>query len=128
MDAPTTAREAEALALWKAAEADFAEEKRHTAFIIFCRQTGQLPLAGRMYAARAAAAPDDPAVARYREMVVAQAIAALGVPQRPAGPIGFFVRHKRTILVALGVASLLFGLIIMRKVVAISGVVGKALE
>ena len=128
MDAPSTSREAQALALWKAAEADFADEKRHRAFIVFCGQTGQLPLAGRLYAARAESAPDDPSIARYREMVVAQAIATMGAPQRPAGSIGFFVRHKRTILVVLSAATLVIALLLIRKIAALSGVLGRAVE
>lgn len=128
MDALPTSREAQALALWAAAEADFADEKRHTAFIVFCGQTGQLPLAGRLYAARAEAAPDDPAIARYRELVVAQALATLGAPQRPAGPLGFFVRHKRTILVVLSAVTLVIALVLIRKIAALTGVLGKAVE
>lgn len=128
MAAPATSREAQALALWKAAEADFADEKRHTAFIVFCGQTGQLPLAGRMYAARAEASPADPAIARYREMVVAQAIAAMGAPQRPAGSLGFFVRHKRGILTILSAVTLLVAILLIRKIAALSGVLGKAVE
>ena len=123
---PTTPAEAQALALWKAAEADFADEKRHTAFIEWCAQTGLLPLAARLYAAREEASPGDPAVARCRELIVAKAVATLGVPARPAGSIGFFVRHKQAILIALGVATLALGVLLIGRLVMIFGAIGEA--
>lgn len=128
MGAPAASRESEALALWKAAEADFADEKRHRAFIVFCGQTGQLPLAGRLYAARADSSPGDPAIARYRELVVAQAIAAMGAPRRPEGPVGFFMRHKQAILIAFSAVTLVLALLLIRKVAALSGVLARAAE
>jgi hypothetical protein len=119
-------REAQAMALWEAAAADWGDEKRHRAFIVFCGQTGQLPLAGRLYAAREAASPGDPATARYRDMVVAQAMAALGAPSRPTGTVGFLVRHKKTILLAIAGAGLVLAIVIIRKVIALSGLINEA--
>ena len=126
MVGPKTAGEAQALQLWKAAEADFTDEKRHRAFIAFCVQTGCLPFAARLYAERGKAAPDDAAVKRYQEMVVAQALATIGTPGTPEGSLGFFVTHKRAILIAISALTLILSVLLIRKIAGLLGTIGAA--
>lgn len=112
-----------ALELWRAAEVDFQNEMRHKAFITYCAQTGMLPFAAARYAEKEKANPGDPVVTRCRELLVAQAVAAMGTPAPPGGAVGWLNRHRAVIIAAFAIATVFLAFLVLKKFLALNAAV-----
>lgn len=101
---PASPQEAAALELWREAEADYENEKRHTTFIVYCAQTGILQFAAERYAEREQANPGDQVASRCKKILLAQAVIGMGAPRPPDGLLGFVQKHRVGIVAAAAAA------------------------
>lgn len=74
-------------ALWRDAQADWANGARHDAFLKHCSLVGQLGAAGRRYRERADADPGDTLARKMQERVLAMATVALATPAKAPVPV-----------------------------------------